>query len=70
MEPDKATKDHKPHRDKYEIAYFNKELGRTLQRKMQQQQLESSGSSASSVAHGEDRSFEIHSSPPQHDRAG
>ena len=70
MEPDKATKDRKPHRDEYEIAYLTKELGRTSQRKLLQQQLESSGSSASSAAHGEDSSFESHSSPPQHDRAG
>jgi hypothetical protein len=69
MEPDKADHERKPHRE-YEVAYFTKELGRSLQRKMLQQQMESVGSTASSVAHGEDSSFESHSSPPQHDRAG
>jgi hypothetical protein len=69
MEPDKAAH-RKPHRDEYEVAHVTKELGRTQQRKMLQQQMEVSGSTESSVAHGEDSSFESHSSPPQHDRAG
>ena len=71
MEPDKAKhRQSKTHRDEYEVAYFTNELGHTLQRKMLQQQLEASGSCASSVAHGEDSSFDSHSNPPQHDRAG
>ena len=70
MEPDKANKDRKPHRDEYEIAYSTKELGRTSQRNLLQQQLESSGFFASSAAHGEDSSFDTHCAPPQHDRAG
>ena len=68
MEPDKA-KPRKSHRDEYEVAYYTKELGRPLQRKMLQQQMESSGSSAI-ASHGEDSSFDTHSSPPQSDRAG
>ena len=71
MEPDKAKRrQSQTHRDGYEVAYVTKELGRSLQRKMLQQQPEASGSSVSSVAHGEDSSFDSHSNPPQHDRAG
>jgi hypothetical protein len=68
MEPDKA-KPPKTHRDEYEVAYFTKELGRTIQRKMLQQQMEASGSTAT-ASHGEDSSFDTLSSPPQSDRAG
>lgn len=68
MEPDQ-TKDRKPQRDEYEVAYYTKELGRSLQRKMFQQQMESSGF-ASSASHGEDSQFDSPTSPPQHDRAG
>jgi hypothetical protein len=68
MEPDKA-KPRKTHRDEFEVAYYTKELGRSIQRKMLQQQMEASGSSSSS-AHGEDSSFDSHGIPPQHDRAG
>lgn len=68
MEPDK-TRDRKPHeqRDEFEVAHYARE--RTIQRKLLQQQLDATGSAASS-AHGEDSSFDSHSSPPQHDRAG
>jgi hypothetical protein len=68
MEPDKA-KPRKTQRDEFEVAYYTKELGRELQRKMLQKQMEATGS-ASSAAHGEDSSFDTLSSPPQHDRAG
>lgn len=72
MEPDKA-KARKNHRDEYEVAYSTKELGRPIQRKMQQQQqqqqMEASGSTAT-ASHGEDSSFDTLSSPPQSDRAG
>jgi hypothetical protein len=69
MDTDKPSKDSKPHRDEFEVAYYTKELGRTLQRKMLQQQMDASGSSSKS-AHGEDGSFDSHTSPPLHDRAG
>ena len=72
MEPDKA-KDRNSHsrRDEYEVAYYTKELGRSIQRKMLQQQMEASGSTSTSAsAHGEDSGFDTPSSPPQHDRAG
>ena len=70
MEPDKA-RPRKTHsqREEFEVAYYTKELGRTVQRKLLQQQMEASGSSSSS-AHGEDSSFDSHANPPQHDRAG
>jgi hypothetical protein len=68
MEPDQA-KPRKTHRDEYEVAYFTRELGRTNQRKMLQQQMEASGSTAT-ASHGEDSSFDTPSSPPQSDRAG
>ena len=70
MEPDKAKpRKTQSHRDKFEVAYYTKELGRTIQRRMLQQQMDASGS-ASSSAHGEDSSFDSPSNPPQHDRAG
>jgi hypothetical protein len=68
METDKPAKDRKQHRE-FEVAYYTKELGRTIQRKMLQQQMDAAGS-ASTSAHGEDSSFDAHSAPPQHDRAG
>lgn len=69
MEPDK-TKARKTHRDEYEVAYSTKELGRTIQRKMLQQLMEASGSTAT-ASHGEDRSYESQPSEPTWpDRAG
>ena len=71
MEPDKAKERQSPkqHRDEFEVAYYTRELGRTSQRKMLQQQVDALGSAAR-CAHGEDASFDSHSHPPQHDRAG
>ena len=70
MQSDKAKpRKPQPQRDEFEVAYYTKELGRTIQRKMLQQQMESSGS-ASSCAHGEDSQYDSHGNPPQHDRAG
>ena len=68
MEPDKA-RDRKPHRDEYQVADSVRASGRKPQRTMLQQEMESSGS-ASQCGHGEDRWFDSHSNPPQHDRAG
>lgn len=68
MDIDKPTIDRKQHRE-FEVAYYTKELGRTLQRRMLQQQMDAAGS-ASTSAHGEDSSFDTHSAPPRHDRAG
>lgn len=70
MEPDQSKPRHvKTHRDEFQVAYSTRELRRTVQRKMLQQPMESTGY-ASTSAHGEDRSFDSHSSPPQDDRAG
>ena len=70
MQPDKArAKQSKPDREEFEVAYYTKELGRPLQRKLLQQQMEAGGS-ASTCAHGEDSSFESPTSPPRQDRAG
>jgi hypothetical protein len=73
MEPDKAKAKAKANpktpRDEFEVACYTEEPGRTIQRRMLQQQMESSGC-ASNSAHGEDSSFDSPSSPPQHDRAG
>ena len=51
------------------MAYYTKELGRPLQRKLLQQQMEAGGSAAT-CAHGEDVSPETSTSPPRQDRAG
>ena len=71
MEPDKARQRQSPktHRDEFEVACYARELGRTIQRKMFQQKMDTPGSTAN-CAHGEDSSFDSHASPPQHDRAG
>lgn len=70
MEPDKARHGQaRAQRDEFEVAYYTKELGRTIQRKMLQQQMDAAGSNSSS-AHGEDSAFDDHAAPPQHDRAG
>ena len=71
MEPDKARPRQSPktHRDEFELAYYTRELGRTIQRKLLQQQMDASGTAAN-CAHGEDSSFDSHASPPQYDRAG
>ena len=68
MELDKAKHRKSGQHDGFEVADSTRQLGRIIQRKMQQQQ-ESSGP-ASSFAHGEDSSFDGHANPPQHDRAG
>ena len=57
------------HRDEFELAYDTRELGRPIQRKLLQQQMDACGW-ATGCAHGEDSSFDSHASPPQHDRAG
>ena len=70
MQRDKAT-ERKSHsqRGEHEATHAMRGQGRPVQRRMQQQQMESSGS-ASSFAHGEDSAFDNHLHPPQHDRAG
>ena len=71
MEPDKARQRQsaKTHRDEFAVADYNREISRSVQRKLFQQQMDGAGSAAG-WAHGEDSSFDSHASPPQHDRAG
>jgi hypothetical protein len=58
-------------RPEYEVAYYTKELGRTLQRKLLKQRLaEFSDSQSAEAAHGEDAAPETNALPPQEDRAG
>ena len=59
----------KPRRE-YEVAYFTKELGRPLQRKLLAQQLSEMSEGSAGAQHGDDASFEESSALPPHDRAG
>jgi hypothetical protein len=68
MSPDK---DRKPARQEFEVAYYTKELGRSLQRKMLQQRLDDfSDSSVTLATHGDEPSAESYAPPPREDRAG
>jgi hypothetical protein len=70
MEPDK-DKDRKAAREEFEVAYYTKELGRSLQRKLLQRRLtDFSDSSIKAASHGEDASPDSNSVPPREDRAG
>jgi hypothetical protein len=69
MEPDK-DKDRKAPRE-FEVAYYTKELGRSLQRKLLQRQLtDFSDSAIQAASHGEDGSPESNYVSPREDRAG
>jgi hypothetical protein len=68
-----------PHRDRerkaarpeYEVAYYTKELGRPLQRKLLQRQLnELSESGITAASHGDEPSLEKDAPLPREDRAG
>lgn len=68
MAPDK---DRKAARQEFEVAYYTKELGRPLQRKMLQRHLNDfSDSSITAASHGDEPSVEGDTSPPREDRAG
>jgi hypothetical protein len=57
----------------FEIAYYTKELGKTLQREMLRKQLallSESGKDTGVARHGEDAAPEAEPAPPQEDRAG
>lgn len=58
-----------PARPEFEVAYFTKELGRPLQRKMLARQLAGLNDDAA-ASHGEDPISEADGSPPREDRAG
>ena len=75
MAPDKdkpgKDRSRKPARDEFEVAYYTKELGRPLQRKLLQKRLEElAASSTAAASHGEEESLENRESPPRDDRAG
>jgi hypothetical protein len=72
MAPDQDTPRGKAARDEYEVAYYTKELGRPLQRKLLQHRLEeiNDGSISSASAHGEEPSNDHGAAPPRDDRAG
>lgn len=72
MEPDKdKDKDRKAAREEFEVAYYTKELGRSLQRKLLQRRFSDlSDSSIKAANHGEDPSSAPNVNPPPEDRAG
>lgn len=58
-------------RPEFEVAYYTKELGQSLQREMLQKQLALlSGNGSIASAHGEDAAPQLDTAPPQEDRAG
>jgi hypothetical protein len=70
MAPEKESK---APREEFEVAYYTKELGRALQRKMLQQRLNDlAGGSAGTAAahHGDQPSAQDNAPPPREDRAG
>jgi hypothetical protein len=73
MAPDK-DKHRKAAREEFEVAYYTKELGRRLQRKLLQRRFDDFSDStitAAAAGHGEDVSAEPHcGAPPREDRAG
>ena len=68
MAPDKEVK---TTREEFEVAYYTKELGRALQRKMLQRRLDDfTDSGVAARAHGEEASPEPADKSPPEDRAG
>lgn len=68
MAPDKQRK---PAREEFEVAYYTKELGRSLQRKLLQKRLDDfSDGGTAAAAHGEESSSESYAPLPREDRAG
>jgi hypothetical protein len=64
-------KDRKAPREEFEVAYYTKELGRPLQRKLLQRRLSDlSDSNITAASHGEEPSWENYGPPPPEDRAG
>jgi hypothetical protein len=70
MAPDKERK---AARQEFEVAYYTKELGRSLQRKMLQKRLDDftdSAGASTAGTHGDEPSAEKYEAPPREDRAG
>jgi hypothetical protein len=72
MEPkDTKDKDRKAPREEFEVAYYTKELGRSLQRELLQRRLtDLSDGSITAASHGEESSPESNYVSPREDRAG
>jgi hypothetical protein len=71
MAPDKDRKHPKTPREEFEVAYYTKELGRPLQRKLLQRRLSDlSDSNITAASHGDEPSWEGYGPPPPEDRAG
>jgi len=69
--PPKDGDGRKAARPEFEVAYYTKELGRPLQRRMLQRQLASlSGDGSAAANHHDDALPEVDGSPPREDRAG
>jgi hypothetical protein len=70
MAPDKERKPSRE-KDEFEVAYYTKELGRPLQRKMLQKRLDDfSDSTITAAEHHEDGPAADWGQPPREDRAG
>jgi hypothetical protein len=68
MAPDRH---HKPAREEFEVAYYTKELGRSIQRKLLQKRLDDFSDSTITAAHHEDEPLMASAwQPPREDRAG
>jgi hypothetical protein len=63
-------KDRKTARQEFEVAYYTKELGRSLQRKMLQKRLDDFTDSSGITAKHDELSAEAFDPPPREDRAG
>jgi hypothetical protein len=77
MSPDKhkktANEDRKPAREEFEVAYYTKELGRPLQRKLLQRRFVSDFQDSSITAanhHADETPADDRFAPPREDRAG
>jgi hypothetical protein len=70
MAPER-NKQRKAAREEYEVAYYTKELGRPLQRKLLQRRLdELADSNIPAASHGEDAAQDNPAATPREDRAG
>jgi hypothetical protein len=69
MSPEKDRS--KPPRQEFEVDYYTKELGRSLQRKLLQKRLEDfTDSSSTAASHHEEPAAEVVWPTPRDDRAG
>lgn len=69
MAPEK-DKDRKAPRQEFEVAYYTKELGRSLQRELLARRLADLSGSHRASRHGEEASPDTPLPPPPEDRAG